>query len=76
MENTEHTVSIGEAVRFIDGKFKGFHGNVMKICDTNCSVSVQMDNDRFEIVEEIRYLKNLKAYLDAMNDTEKQVRGQ
>lgn len=66
---------VGQAVRFINGKFKGFTGNIMKLSESVCSVRIEYEHRFYEVVEETKFLTDMKKFNDAMNETEKTLRG-
>lgn len=53
---------LGVAVKFIGGRYNGFHGTIMKACDQFCSVFIRQDGapgGGSEVVEEKIFLKAL-----------------
>lgn len=59
--------NLGTLVKFIDGKYKGFSGTLMKECELVASVFVAVDNHPgTEIVEEKRFLQIVVAFPPAI----------
>lgn len=68
-------LTVGQAVRFIGGKYNGFEGQIAKLCDTQCSVLVQYEGRTSELIEETRHLMPMELWQAMKTATELALKG-
>lgn len=69
------TFQVGQAVRFIGGRYNGLVGNIAKLCDRVASVLIERDGQYFEEVEETRHLTDLRQWQESRSTVERSLRG-
>jgi len=60
-KTVDNVIAVGSPVKFIGGKYNGLVGNVMKLCDTECSVRIEFERKMHEVVESIKFLRKLRT---------------
>lgn len=64
----------GLPVRFVGGKHNGWHGQLIKLCDSWCSIRVVYDNKPIEVVEEYRFLLPVSLWKAGKTEAELSLR--
>lgn len=68
-------LSVGSPVRFTSGRYHGYEGILLKLCDAVCSVSVNYEGKPVELVDELHHLTALAAWRAGKSKEELALKG-